>query len=122
MSDRADSPSLYLDTAELPWRESPYAGVRWKKLSFDTATGQSCVLLRFEPGATYGSHRHPGGEEYLVLEGSLEDGGKTYGTGTYVHHPPGSVHRPESRQGCLLFVTLPEPIEDLESPGGRPDR
>jgi anti-sigma factor ChrR (cupin superfamily) len=118
VSDR----SLYVDTAELTWRESPYAGVRWKKLRYDAATGQSCVLLCFGPGATYGSHRHPGGEEYLVLEGSLEDGGKSYGAGTYVQHPPGSVHRPASKQGCLLFVTLPEPIEDLESPGGRPDR
>ena len=62
--------------------------------------------LRFE-----GAHRHPGVEQYLVLEGSLTDGGKTYGAGTWVHHPPGSTHRPSSREGCLLYVTLDLPIE-----------
>ena len=100
-----------VDTAQLPWRETPYPGVRWKKLYYDGATGQSAVLLKFEPGAAYGAHLHPEGEEYLVLEGSLEDGGETWGAGSYVHHPPGSVHRPSSREGCTLFVRLPKPIE-----------
>jgi len=47
-----------------------------------------------------------------VLSGSLEDGGATYGQGTFVHHPPGSAHCPSSAEGCLLFVTLPRPIEE----------
>ena len=106
------SDSVYVDAAALPWRDTPCAGVRWKKLEFEAASGRSAVLLRFEPGAAYLPHRHPAGEEYLVLEGSLEDGGRTYGAGTYVHHPPGSAHRPSSRAGCLLFVTLPQPIEE----------
>jgi anti-sigma factor ChrR (cupin superfamily) len=113
--------SVVLDTAELPWRDSPYAGVRWKKLRYDPQSGRSSVLLRFEPGAAYGRHRHPEGEEYLVLEGSLEDGGRSYGAGTWVHHPPDSVHRPSSRQGCLLFVVLPRPIEDLDAASVRRD-
>jgi len=110
---RPDS-SLFVDASALPWRESPHAGVRWKKLAFDPASGRSAVLLRFEPGAAYGAHRHPGGEEDWVIEGSLEDGGRTYGAGTYVRHPPGSAHRPSSREGCVLFVSLPHPIETLE--------
>ena len=110
--------SLFLDSGSLPWRDSPYPGVHWKKLHFDPDGGHSAVLLRFAPGAAYGTHRHPQGEEYLVLEGSLEDGGRTYGPGTYVRHAPGSVHQPRSREGCLLFVSLPRPIEDLEA--GRP--
>jgi anti-sigma factor ChrR (cupin superfamily) len=105
--------SLVLDSADVPWRETPCPGVRWKKLYFDAATGRSAVLLRFEPGAAYTTHRHPGAEQYLVLEGALEDGGTTYGAGTYVHHPPGSVHRPSSKAGCLLFVTLDRPVEIL---------
>jgi anti-sigma factor ChrR (cupin superfamily) len=109
-----DIPSTFVDAADLDWRPTPYAGVQWKKLRFDAATQQSAVLIRFEPGSVYGAHRHPGGEEYLVLEGELEDGGKRYGTGTYVHHPPGSAHRPRSSEGCLIYVTLPEPIENLD--------
>ena len=112
--------SLYVGTDELAWRETPYAGVRWKKLAFDKQTGRSAVILCFDPGAAYGKHRHPAGEEYLVLEGSLEDGGETYGEGTYVYHPPDSVHKPTSKEGCLLFVSLPQPIEDLEAGSGGP--
>lgn len=110
--------SLYVETEALEWRETPYAGVRWKKLAFDKQSGRSAVMLRFEPGAAYGTHRHAAGEEYLVLEGSLEDGGRTYGAGTYVYHPPGSAHKPSSVRGCLLFVSLPQPIEDIEPRAG----
>jgi anti-sigma factor ChrR (cupin superfamily) len=112
------SPSLFVKVDELPSRDTPYAGVSWKKLRFDKESGQSAVLLRFEPGAAYGAHRHPAGEEYYVLEGSLEDGARSYGAGTYVWHPPGSAHRPASREGCLLVVLLPAAIEMVESESG----
>lgn len=98
---------------DVPWRDSPHAGVAWKKLYFDRESGESTVLLRFAPGASYAAHRHPGGEQYFVLEGSLDDGGTTYGAGTYVRLAPGSAHRPSSRAGCLLLVLLPRPIEEL---------
>lgn len=98
----------------VPWRDTPHAGVQWKKLFFDAATGESTVLLRFAPGASYGAHRHPAGEQYFVLEGSLEDAGATYGSGSYVRHAPASSHRPSSRAGCLLLVMLPRPIEPLD--------
>jgi len=102
--------SRYVDVEGLPWRSTPHAGVKWKKLHHDPASGLSAVLLHFEPGARYGRHRHPAGEQYVVLEGSLRDGSGTWGPGTYVNHPPGSVHEPRSEEGCVLFVTLPEPI------------
>ncbi len=110
MSER----STYVDSARLPWRESPYPGVRWKKLSYDPGTGRSAVLLEFDAGAAYGRHRHPAGERYLVLRGALLDGGGTWGEGSWVEHPPGSVHRPSSPEGCVLLVELERPIEDLE--------
>jgi anti-sigma factor ChrR (cupin superfamily) len=113
----AEKSSDYVDTESLEWRATPYGGVSWRKLAFDDARGLSTVMLRFAPGASYGAHRHPEGEQYLVLEGSLTDGGETWGAGTYVNHPPGSVHRPRSDEGCLLFVTLPAPIELLGAEG-----
>lgn len=108
------SESLFVDPSALEWRPTPYEGVEWKKLRFDPATGESAVMLRFAPGAAYGAHRHPAGEEYLVMEGELEDGGTSYGAGSYVYHPPGSAHRPKSPAGCLIYVTLPQPIESLD--------
>ena len=107
--------SLYVDSESLEWRRTPYDGVWWKKLRFDAESGESAVLLKFEPGASYGTHRHPDGEEYFVLDGSLEEGDRSWGAGTYVRHQPDSVHRPSSKEGCLLFVRLPHPIEDLDA-------
>lgn len=107
--------SVFVEGNALAWRPTPCAGVQWKKLFFDAASGESAVLLRFEAGATYESHRHPGGEQYLVLEGELEDGGQRYGPLTYVRHAPGSVHRPHSPSGALVFVTLARPIEPLNA-------
>ena len=109
----APEPSRFVDSAALPWRETPHPGVEWKKLWYDPESGQSAVLLRFAPGASYGAHRHPAGEEYWVLEGSLQDGGRSYGAGTWVRHAPGSAHRPSSAGGCLLLVRLGRPIEPL---------
>jgi len=106
--------SLYIDGAALPWRNTPFPGVEWKKLYFDPGSGDSAVLLRFAAGASYGAHRHPQGEEYLVLEGSMRDGEATYGAGTWVRHPPGSIHRPMSKTGCIVFVRLPRPIELID--------
>jgi anti-sigma factor ChrR (cupin superfamily) len=72
------------------------------------------LLLQFEPGARYPAHRHPAGEEYYVLEGTLQDGSHEYGPHTFVYQPPGSVHSPRTRDGCTLLVVLPEHIERLD--------
>lgn len=105
--------TLAVDGNALPWRDTPHAGVSWKKLFFDPVSGHSAVLLRFLPGASYGAHRHPAGEEYLVLEGSVEDGAALAAEGTWVRHPAGSMHRPRSSEGCLLYVRLFAPIEPV---------
>lgn len=100
------------DTEALEWREFEDApGVRYKVLRHHEGRRGITLLLRFDPGAHYPTHRHPEGEEYFVLEGSLQDGGRSYGACTYVYQPPGSVHRPSSADGCTLLVTLPAHIE-----------
>jgi len=46
-----------------------------------------------------------------VLDGELVDAGRAYGRGTYVWHPPGSVHRPSSKTGATVLVFLPAAVE-----------
>lgn len=111
----AMSEAHQVDSRNLPWRPTPHPGVRWKKLHFDADSGHSAVLLHFAPGASYGAHRHPAGEQYLVLAGSIRDGDASWSRGAYLNHPPGSVHRPHSDEGCLLYVTLPAPIEPIDT-------
>ena len=109
--------SHYANADRLPWRDSPFPGVQWKKLHHDGGEGSSAVLLKFEPGASYGAHSHPEGESYYVLEGSLIDNGQELGPGSYVRHGPGSSHLPRSVAGCVLLVLLSKPIEMVPTEG-----
>jgi len=94
-----------------PWKTFPDTRVDYRVLRRHAGTaGGITLLLRFAPGADYAAHEHPGGEEYYVLEGTLRDGGRDWPAGSYVWHPPGSVHRPSSREGCVVFVHLPAAV------------
>ncbi|MCG3134538.1 MAG: hypothetical protein HMLKMBBP_01852 [Planctomycetes bacterium] len=107
--------SKFLATDEMDWRPFEDApGVAFRVLKTHRGSGSGTgvtLMLRFEPGASYPAHRHPAGEEYFVLEGELTDGATRYGPGTYVYHPPGSVHAPRSDAGGTVLVFLPEGIE-----------
>jgi len=104
--------SKFLDTDAMDWRafdEAP--GVTFKVLKTHKPGTGVTLLLRFAAGAAYPAHRHPEGEEYYVLDGELVDAGRAYGVGTFVYHPPGSVHRPSSKSGATVLVFLPAAIE-----------
>ncbi len=47
------SASRFVDPAALPWRATGHEGVSWKKLHYDARTGESAVLLRFAPEASW---------------------------------------------------------------------
>jgi anti-sigma factor ChrR (cupin superfamily) len=47
-------------------------------------------------------------EEVLVMQGVFNDGTLDYPTGTFIHHPIGSSHIPQSKTGCTLFLFYPE--------------
>jgi anti-sigma factor ChrR (cupin superfamily) len=107
-------PPIQILSHQLDWREFPdNPGVSYKTLrKHGTETGAGItLLLKFQPGASYHAHRHPGGEEYFVLEGELDDLGKAWPAGSYIWHPPASGHRPSSRSGCVVLVMLPQAIE-----------
>ena len=110
-------PPTSRDTSTMEWRPFEDApGVSYKVLRHHAGRHGITLLLRFDPGASYPSHRHPQGEEVFVLEGSYEDGGQRYGAGCFLFHEPGSVHRPRSREGCVLLVSLPAHIETVPDP------
>lgn len=101
-------------TGERHWREfSDSPGVHYKTLRKHPSGSGLTILLKFDPGAKYHTHRHPGGEEYFIIEGVLNDVGKEWPTGSYIWHPPGSTHRPHSKQGAVVLVILPQAVEIL---------
>jgi anti-sigma factor ChrR (cupin superfamily) len=89
------------------WYPSPEVGVTRRPLSRRGGeVAQATSLVRYAAGASFAEHTHHGGEELFVLEGVFSDEHGDYPAGTYLRNPPGSQHRPFSREGCLLFVKL----------------
>ena len=110
-------------TGEAPFR--PYArfgeevpGLTWLPLSRESADGGAgCFLIRFAPGAASQPHEHSEIEEFLVLEGALEDSdGRSLRAGDFVSYAAGSRHFSVAPGGCLIFVVLRARNRLLEQP------
>ena len=110
--------SMFVRSEECEWEFSA-VGVSKKVLRSDDETGESALLIRFEPGSTYPMHNHPGGEEILALEGEVRVGGHTLRPGDFLYTPPEGKHAVSSKKGAIVFLTLTKPIEILQ--GNRPD-
>ncbi|MGP1253275.1 MAG: cupin domain-containing protein [Kiloniellales bacterium] len=65
---------------------------------------ENVALVRWEPGTTFNRHRHWGGEEIFVLEGTFQDEGGDYPKGSWLRSPHLSEHTPYSEEGCLIYV------------------
>lgn len=105
---RADlAERMVVETASLPWVPSPLPGVERKMFDRDGGeVARATSLVRYAAGSAFDAHEHGGGEEFFVVEGVFSDERGDYPAGTYVRNPPGSRHRPFSREGCILFVKL----------------
>lgn len=96
-----------VDAASMDWTPSPAAGVE-RRLLFRIGgeKARATSIVRYAPGSSFARHGHPGGEEFLVLEGTFQDETGDFPVGTYVRNPPGSGHAPRSDDGCTILVKL----------------
>ena len=114
MAGPANLPAA-LRSDELGWRPLPTPGASVKVLRRDPETGGSTALVRFEAGTRFPVHNHPAGEEIFVVEGDLHVGREYLKAGDYLYTPPDVKHAASSEGGCVFLVTLPKPVELLES-------
>lgn len=93
--------------AALDWVPSPVRGVE-RRMLFRTGDekARATSIVRYARGSHFSRHGHPGGEEFLVLEGVFQDETGDFPAGTYVRNPPGSGHAPGTESGCTIFVKL----------------
>ena len=99
------------------WVASPQAGVT--RVMLDRVGGEvarATSIVRYVAGSRFPSHRHPGGEEILVLSGVFSDEGGDYPAGWYLRNPPGSSHAPMSAPGTTIFVKLLQMSAEERSP------
>jgi quercetin dioxygenase-like cupin family protein len=91
-----------------------YQGISVISLKYDEAKQRSTtILLKFEPGATYPYHNHPGGEEIFVLSGEAILENVTLTEGDYLYTPVNFKHSVMSKTGCTLLFVIPEEVEIL---------
>jgi hypothetical protein len=93
--------------ATLDWVASPSKGVERRMLfRIGEEKARATSIVRYAPDSHFSRHGHPGGEEFLVLEGTFQDESGDFPTGTYVRNPPGTGHEPGTDIGCTIFVKL----------------
>src|SRR5712664_983852 len=103
---------------QIGWKPltAPGSGVFVKVLRFDKETRRApTILLKFEAGATYPAHDHPGGEEIFALEGDLKLGKDHLHAGDYLYTSPNGKHAVRSEKGCVVLVSVPEEVVILKS-------
>lgn len=99
--------NISIRTREQEWLDSPARGVLRIPLEREAReSGHTTSVVKYEPGSSFKTHSHPGGEEIFVLEGVFSDEHGDYPAGTYLRNPAGTSHAPFSKEGCTLFVKL----------------
>lgn len=99
-----------------PLEEPGVTGIWIKVLRFDEVSGRApTFLLKFDPGATYPAHGHPGGEECFVLDGDIRFGADRLRKGDYLYTAPNNKHGVRSDGGCIVLFNVPQEVEKLKS-------
>lgn len=103
--------SFLVETATSPWKPSKVPGVDYLVLNADPAEKFGTFLLRMAPNTKYPKHRHPGGEEVLLLKGDMMLGDRKMKPGDFVYSPPASIHTASTVAGCMFLTLIPKPVE-----------
>jgi anti-sigma factor ChrR (cupin superfamily) len=112
MSDSVNadfSKRVVVETGKMEWEASPSPTVWRKRLDLVGLSEHPewlSSVVRYDAGAHFHGHTHPLGEEILVLDGVFSDEHGDYPAGMYLLNPPGFIHEPFSRDGCVLLVKL----------------
>lgn len=107
-----------IKTNEIEWiplHEEGILGIYVKSLLYDSDTKRSpTMLLKFDAGATYPLHNHPGGEEIFVLEGDIKLGKDELTAGDYLFTAVNHKHRVSTKNGCMVLLKAPQEVEIIE--------
>ena len=100
--NRNDTAQFSINTRQAAFQPGAVKGL--SVLPLHNFEGESCALVKWEPGTVFNPHSHWGGEEIFVLEGVFSDNHGHYPKGTWLRSPHLSQHHPYSEQGCLIYV------------------
>jgi anti-sigma factor ChrR (cupin superfamily) len=93
LNDDLSAPTV-VHAAAMDWVPSPAKGVERRMLfRIGEEKARATSILRYVPDSRFARHGHPGGEEFLVLEGIFQDETGDFPPGTYVRNPPEAVRK-----------------------------
>jgi anti-sigma factor ChrR (cupin superfamily) len=98
-----DRDQKIIDTTVKPWQQGLVEGLKVMPLhEFGT---EHAALVKWAPNTKFNTHKHWGGEEILVLEGTFYDEHGSYPKGTWLRSPHLSQHTPFTKgDGALIYV------------------
>ncbi len=117
---KTDMKDYIVNTNNIAWKPLNEEGVDTKGISvkvlrYDESTNRApSFMLKFNAGAKYPFHNHPGGEEVMVLEGSAFFNDTELFAGEYLYTPKDFKHSVHSKNGCVLLFNVPEEVEILK--------
>lgn len=105
-----DSEQKHIDTNKAEWHQGLVDGLTVMPLhEFE---GEHAALVKWAPDTQFKPHKHWGGEEIFVLEGTFYDEHGEYPKGSWLRSPHLSTHTPYTKDdGALILVKtghLPE--------------
>jgi anti-sigma factor ChrR (cupin superfamily) len=98
-----DDKKIAINTTKEPWRQGLVGGL--KVMSLHEHEGENVALVKWAPNTKFNSHKHFGGEEIFVLEGTFYDEHGKYPKGSWIRSPHLSSHTPHTKEdGALIYV------------------
>ncbi len=103
--DEHDVTQKAIDTHAQPWLPGSVAGL--KVMPLHEFKGEHVALVKWDPNTQFNPHKHWGGEEILVLEGTFYDEYDVYPKGSWLRSPHLSQHTPYTKDdGALIYVKV----------------
>ena len=98
-----DTLSKTIDTHEAPWHQGLVDGLSVMPLhEFES---EHAALVKWAAHTQFNPHRHWGGEEIYVIDGTFYDEHGEYPKGSWLRSPHMSEHTPFTQEdGALIFV------------------
>lgn len=103
--DTDDTVQKSVNTNEEVWHQGLVEGLTVMPLHEHKT--EHVALVKWAPNTQFNQHRHFGGEEILVLEGTFYDEHGVYPAGTWIRSPHLSQHTPYTKEdGALIYVKV----------------
>ena len=100
-----DQTQVVIDTHTSKWSPGLVPGLEVQSLhQFE---GEQVALVKWAPDTQFNAHKHWGGEEIFVIEGTFYDEHGEYPAGSWIRSPHQSGHTPYTKAGgALIYVKV----------------